>query len=436
MRPQARMLIVPIILIIASLACNYSPTGSNTPQAAATLDQLYTAAALTQQASGLQAGSSTPLATATSPFPTFSLLTSSPVPEPVTLCEAAAFVKDVTISDGTSIGRGANFTKIWRIQNVGTCSWSPSFSLVFVSGDRLTAPDSVGLSDYVNPGQTIDLPVNMIAPNQNGYYQGYWKLRDPAGILFGIGAQAQSAFWVVINVAGPTYIAYDFAANYCNADWQNNNNDLPCPGSEGDNKGYVIKLDHPVMENGKTEDEAGLLTVPKNVNNGFIQGQFPAIKIHDGDRFQALINCQYKSYSCNVIFRLEYQIGSGDVKMLGQWNEAYEGKYSPVDIDLSPLAGNSVKFFLLVTANGSPNQDNAIWFAPHITRLGTLPPTSTFTSTSPVTFTPTRTAVFTPTFTATFTSTPMATFTPTPTFTPINTATDTPTLTPTATSTP
>ena len=118
--------------------------------------------------------------------------------------------------------------------------------------------------DYVNPGQTIDLSVNMIAPNRDGHFQGYWKLRDPAGVLFGIGAQAQSAFWVDINVSGPTYTAYDFAANYCNAGWQNNNNDLPCPGSEGDNNGYVIKLDHPVMENGKTEDEAGLLTVPKN----------------------------------------------------------------------------------------------------------------------------------------------------------------------------
>jgi len=91
--------------------------------------------------------------------------------------------------------------------NVGTCAWTPSFSFVFVDGDRLTAPASVGLSDYVNPGQTIDLSVNMIAPNQNGHYQGYWELRDPAGVLFGIGAQAQSSFWVDINVSGPTYTA-------------------------------------------------------------------------------------------------------------------------------------------------------------------------------------------------------------------------------------
>jgi hypothetical protein len=427
MRPQARTLLVSIILILASLACNFSSSGNNTPQAAATLDQLYTAAALTVQASVSQVGSSTPLGTGTSPFPTISLLTPSLAPVPVTPCDAAVFVKDVTISDGTTIGRGASFRKIWRIQNVGTCSWTPSFSLVFVGGDRLNAPASVGLSDYVNPGQTIDLSINMIAPNQNGHYQGFWELRDQAGVLFGIGAQAQSSFWVDINVSGPTYTFYDFAANYCNAVWQNNNNVLPCPGSQGDNNGYVIELDHPIMENGKTEDQAGLLTVPKNANNGLIQGAFPSIKIQDGDRFQALINCQYKSYSCNVIFRLEYQIGGGSIKTLGQWNEGYEGKYYPVDIDLSSFAGNNVKFIMLVMANGSPNQDNALWFAPHITRLGTPPPTPTFTPTS------TATPTFTPTSTATSTSTPTATFTPTPTFTPTNTPTDTHTPTPTST---
>ena len=139
MKTQARMLIAPVILVLASLACNFLSTGNSTPQAAATLDQLYTAAALTVQASVSQATSATPLVTGTNPFPTFSLLTATPVAAPVVVCEAAAFVKDVTISDGTSFGRSANFTKIWRIQNVGTCSWSPSFSVVFVGGTQMSA---------------------------------------------------------------------------------------------------------------------------------------------------------------------------------------------------------------------------------------------------------------------------------------------------------
>jgi hypothetical protein len=401
MKPHTKLLFVPVILILVSLACNAPFSDNGTPQAAATLNQLYTAAALTVQASA-QGVSATPIS-ATNPFPTYPLGTFAPTrtPAPVILCDAAAFVKDVSISDGTALGRGANFTKIWRIQNIGTCSWTPSYSLVFVSGDQLGAPGSVALAGNVNPGQTIDLAVEMTAPDKDGHYRGFWKLRNASGVLFGIGDQAQVAFWVDIYVAGPIYTAYDFVANYCNANWDNKGTDLPCPGTSGDDAGYVIKLNHPVMESGKTEDEAGLLTVPKDSDNGIIRGKFPAFKVKDDDRFEALVNCQYKAYSCNVIFRLDYQIDGGEIKTLGQWNEVYEGLYYPVGIDLSALAGENVKFILVVTVNGSFNQDKALWVAPRIIRQGTPPPT------------PTSTATFTPTFTPT--STPTDTPTPTPT---------------------
>jgi len=39
-----------------------------------------------------------------------------------------------------------------------------------------------------------------------------------------------------------------------------------------------------------------------------------------------------------VVFNLSYQIGDGSVKNLGHWNEAYEGKFYPIDIDLGSLA--------------------------------------------------------------------------------------------------
>ncbi len=421
MKPNLKLMAVPVILLIAGLACNMLAPAPSTPDPFATLNVLYTAAALTQQASGAQAATATPVGTATNPFPTFAVVTPSHTSAPLVLCNAAAFVKDITISDGTMVGAGDDFTKTWRVRNVGTCSWSTSYALVFVSGNRLSAPSTVGMPGYVAPGQFIDLSVDMSAPEDNGSYQGYWKLRDPAGNLFGNGAQAQTPFWVDINVAGPTYVVYNFASNFCDADWKNNARDLPCPGSDGDSKGYVLKLTNPVMENGNTEDETGLLTVPKDTFNGLIIGTYPAFKVRDGDHFLALINCQYKAYSCNVIFRLQYQIDGGNVKTLGSWNEAYEGNYSSVDIDLGSLAGNKVKFILAATTNGSFDHDYALWLAPRITRLGTAP-----TATSKPTKTPTNT----PTLTAT------ATLTQTPTATPTLTATPTETSTPTETPTP
>ena len=414
MKFSLKLITVPLILLIVGLACNMGVPAPSTPDPFATLNVLYTAAALTGQASGSPVGTSTPFtATATNTFPTLSVPTLSNTAAPVLLCNAAAFVADVSISDGSQMAPGEGFTKTWRLQNVGTCSWSSSYDLVFVSGDRMGAPSSIGMPGSVNPGQSINLSVNMTAPDSTGNYLGYWKLRDPSGILFGIGAAAQTAFWVKIHVSGPTYTAYDFATNFCSADWQNNGRNLPCPGTDGDSKGYVLLQTNPRMEDGTKEDDPGLLTVPKDTYNGLIWGTYPAVKIKNGDHFRTLVNCQYRAYSCNVVFQVQYQVDGGAVKSLGTWYEAYEGKYSSVDLDLSFLAGNNVKFILAAGSNGAFDQDYPLWLDPRITRFGT-PPTAT------PTYTPTATATntATPTQTATATATPTATSTPTETPTP------------------
>ncbi len=431
MKSPIKLLALPLVLLLTGLACNFGVPAPGTPDPFATLNALYTAAVQTEQASG------SPVATDTSAVPGTPPATTAPTnalptliyktntPAPVVYCNAAAFITDVSVGDGTVIGQGQDFTKTWRLQNTGSCTWSPSYDLVFSGGDRMSAPNAVALPDYVQPGEAIDLSVDMTAPSHNGEYQGYWKLRDGSGNVFGIGAQAQTAFWVDIQVNGTAFTAYDFASNYCNADWRNNNNrDLPCPGANGAAMGYVMKLDQPVMENGTIENEPGLLTVPKNMYGGLIWGTYPAVKIKNGDHFQSLVNCQYKAYDCNVAFQVQYQIDGGDVHSLGIWYEAYEGDWSQVDVDLSFLAGKNVKFILAAGTNGNFDQDFALWLAPRITRLGT-PPTAT----------PTQTRTPQPTNTPTRTPTNVPTNTPTntPTVTPTNTPTSTPTDTPTAT---
>jgi len=430
MKFNLKLLAAPLILLIIGLACNMGVPAPGTPDPFATLNVLYTAAALTSEAAGGTA-TNTPVGAATSTptptgFPTLSVATATRTSAPVLLCNAAAFVSDVSVTDGSQMAADEDFVKTWRLQNIGTCTWSPDYDLVFVGGDRMHGPNSVGLPGYVSPGQSINLSVDLTAPGSSGSYLGYWKLRDEDGNLFGIGAGAATSFWVSIKVVGPTYTAYDFAASFCDADWQNNGKDLPCPGTDGDAKGYVLKQTDPRMENGDQPDELGLLTVPKDAYNGLIWGTYPAIKIKSGDHFRTLINCRYKAYSCNVAFQVQYQVDGGSVKTLGTWYEAYEGKYNTIDADLSSLAGKNVKFILAAGTNGNWDQDYALWIAPRITRFGNEP-----------TATPTNTPTNTPTSTPTNTPVPStATPTNTPTNTPTSTPTDTPTSTPTETPTP
>lgn len=380
------------LLLLTQAACGaVAPIG--TPDTAATLNALSTIAAQTVAAVATQSAftptappvviTATPTASATA-IPTFVMLTSTAAP--VSYCDAAAFVKDVTFPDGTEISRNASFTKIWRIKNVGTCTWTTAYSLIFASGDSMGGPATIALPANVAPGQTVDIAVTLKAPAKDGHYRGYWKLRNASGATFGIGPQANSAFWVDIVVSGPSHVAFNFIKQACNATWENNNATLPCPGTEGDPAGFVIVLDQPKLENGKKADDDALFVGPKRSSNGRVEGQFPAFKVKDGDHFQATIGCEYRAKKCDVIFQLDY-ILDGHRRTLGTWHEVYDGLNYTIDVDLSALDGDTVKFILVVSANGDPKDDGAFWIGPHILRAG--PPPATRTPTPPPTATPT-----------------------------------------------
>jgi hypothetical protein len=110
-----------------------------------------------------------------------------------------AFIKDVTIPDGTQLSAGEVFTKTWRLQNRGTCTWTPDYMLVYTSGDQMGSTTAVRLPGNVAPGQTVDVSVTLTAPASAGYHISYWMLRNPSGALFGTGGKANEAFYVEIK---------------------------------------------------------------------------------------------------------------------------------------------------------------------------------------------------------------------------------------------
>lgn len=115
-------------------------------------------------------------------------------------CDWMSFIKDVTIPDGTTLRPGETFTKVWRIKNRGTCTWTPDYTLVFNGGDQLGSTTSVRLPSYVAPGQTVDVSVAFTAPTAEGSYIGYWMLRNTSGALFGTGDKANASIYVDIRV--------------------------------------------------------------------------------------------------------------------------------------------------------------------------------------------------------------------------------------------
>ncbi|MBN1450320.1 MAG: hypothetical protein JW963_04830 [Anaerolineales bacterium] len=317
-------------------------------------------------------------------------------------CDWAQFVADVTVPDGTTYTPGATFRKTWRLKNIGTCTWNTSYSLVFDSGEKMGAPSAMNFPANVAPGQTVDLSVDMTAPSTAGHYFGYWKLRNASGAIFGIGSTANRAFWVEINVGSSAGTGYDFTANAASAAWSSGAGALTFPGTDGDAKGFGVKLDKPKFESGVESGNAGLLMAPQNIYNGYIQAIYPAFRVQSGDRFQATIGCEYGATNCYVAYRLDYQIGSGAVRTFWTFRERYEGLTYNVNLNLNSLAGQDVKFILFVSAYGNAPGDRALWGNPIISRAGGTPPTVTPTVTgtpptpTPTSATPTRTPTVPP----------------------------------------
>ncbi len=198
MRRPSALSFLGIVAIIAILAsgCNLQFSQSDTAA-------VQTGAALTVEAALTGAA---PTATNTPPpFPTVPTATatvpsatSAPAVSPTSSCDAAAFITDVTYPDGTEVNAGDGFTKTWRLKNVGSCSWTPSYALVFTGGESMGGPAAQSLVGNVNPGQTVDLSVTLTAPSSNGTHTSNWGLRNAAGVIF-------SHFYVQISVgAGAT----------------------------------------------------------------------------------------------------------------------------------------------------------------------------------------------------------------------------------------
>jgi hypothetical protein len=199
---------------------------------------------------------------------------------------------------------------------------------------------------------------------------------------------------------------YDFAANACSGVWYSGVGQLRCPGTDGDAKGFVLKLSNPQLENGTVDSRQGLVTYPQNTFNGYIQGIFPPYTVKPGDRFRSIVNCAYGATSCYVVFRLDYQTGTAPITTFWAFVEKYEGQYYQADLDLSPLVGQSIKFILTVDATGPAVGDRALWVAPMIFNASGIAPTPT--GALAPTLTPTPTGTLAPSLTP---STPVPTAT-------------------------
>jgi len=160
---------------------------------------------------GVMPPSNQPAATPLSPVATVT---------PATCWDGMKFVADVTLGDNNMtnlpfVKPGDGFVKTWRVQNTGTCTWTPSYQLLYAYGNVNAAQmngQPINIPANVTPGQTIDLSVTMVAPMEPLTYQGFWQIENASGQQFG------QTIWVGISTLayqGTPIATGQPSENYC-----------------------------------------------------------------------------------------------------------------------------------------------------------------------------------------------------------------------------
>ena len=79
--------------------------------------------------------------------------------------------------DGSTIKPNTTFTVTWTVQNVGKAVWEDiGIDLVQLGGEKIAVQTIYDLPRTVKPGETVDLQVELNAPEASGYYRTDWKL--------------------------------------------------------------------------------------------------------------------------------------------------------------------------------------------------------------------------------------------------------------------
>ncbi len=178
------ILIIPLIFALVLTSCARTEASSTIgPDIFTSVAQTLTAQYTPQEATV------TPMPTIEVPtenvVPTIAISpTVAYYPTSAVLCDNAAYVSDVTYTDGTSVAPDTDFTKTWKIKNTGTCTWTETYRIKFVSGSQMGG-STTEIGEEVEPGETVEVSVELTSPSTAGTYTGYWQMANDSGTLFG-----------------------------------------------------------------------------------------------------------------------------------------------------------------------------------------------------------------------------------------------------------
>ena len=101
------------------------------------------------------------------------------------VCMNSAFVADINYADGTVVEDDIMIKKVWSIQNTGTCIWDDGFALKPITGDAKGTWVIDEKREFVDPGEIVEIGIEMRTPTKGGEWGGCWRMHGDSGQPFG-----------------------------------------------------------------------------------------------------------------------------------------------------------------------------------------------------------------------------------------------------------
>jgi len=198
------LLIFSFIVILALLPACGRNASQLTPDIELMVVQTQTAEAIEHLLSTTTADQAT--FTLQPEIPTEQIQTPTPTQTPKPDCTERAKLEGETIPDQSNFLPGDFFEKTWILRNVGTCTWTPDYSIIFVGGEQMNGESPTAIGKTVSPDGEIEISLPLEAPPTDGYYESFWKLQNESGEQFGLGEESAVALWIKIDVGNKSDI--------------------------------------------------------------------------------------------------------------------------------------------------------------------------------------------------------------------------------------
>jgi hypothetical protein len=110
--------------------------------------------------------------------------------------DSLAFLKDITIPDGTTVAPDSTLDKRWEVKNTGNCNWAKDYRIRLIAGPELGAPKELALYPARSGSQAV-VRIIFKAPKEPGTYRSAWQAFNPQGEPIG------DPFFIEVKVEAP-----------------------------------------------------------------------------------------------------------------------------------------------------------------------------------------------------------------------------------------